>query len=58
LSPSESAIVAALHPVQTNYIYYVLNVEKNDGSHNFYASAAEFEKGKAAYQTWLAKQGR
>ncbi|HOY07039.1 MAG TPA: endolytic transglycosylase MltG [Saprospiraceae bacterium] len=57
-SPSESAIVAALHPAQTNYIYYVLNVEKNDGSHHFYASASEFEKGKAAYQTWLAKKGR
>ena len=57
-SPSESAIVAALNPAQTDYIYYVLNVEKNDGSHNFYASAAEFEKGKAAYQNWLAKQGR
>jgi UPF0755 protein len=57
-SPSESAIVAALHPAQTNYIYYVLNVEKNDGSHNFYASASEFEKGKAAYQNWLEKKGR
>ncbi len=57
-SPSESAIVAALNPAQTNYIYYVLNVDKNDGSHNFYASATEFEKGKVAYQNWLAKKGR
>ena len=37
-------------------IFYVLNVEKNDGSHNFYASAAEFEKGKVAYQIWLEQQ--
>jgi UPF0755 protein len=55
-SPSESAIEATLNPKQTDYIFYVLNVEKNDGSHNFYSSAAEFEKGKAAYQVWLEQQ--
>lgn len=55
-SISESSIEAALNPKQTDYIFYVLNVEKNDGSHNFYASAAEFEKGKAAYQIWLEQQ--
>ena len=57
-SVSESAIDAALNPVQTDYIFYVLNVENNDGSHNFYSSAAEFEKGKAAYQRWLETQRR
>ncbi|MCD9188185.1 MAG: endolytic transglycosylase MltG [Pyrinomonadaceae bacterium] len=55
-SVSESAIKAALEPATTDYIFYVLNVEKNDGSHNFYASAAEFERGKAAYQIWLEQQ--
>ena len=55
-SPSESAINAALNPAQSSYIFYVLNVEKNDGSHNFYASAADFERGKAAYQVWLEQQ--
>ncbi len=55
-SVSESAIDAAMNPQQTDYIYYVLNVENNDGSHHFYASAAEFEKGKAAYQKWLEEQ--
>jgi UPF0755 protein len=34
----------------------VRNVEANDGSHWFYASAAEFEKGKAKYQQWLEKE--
>jgi len=57
-SVSESAFKAALYPAQTDYIYYVLNVEKNDGSHHFYASAAEFERGKAAYQIWLEQQRR
>ena len=55
-SVSESAIRAALNPAKTDYIFYVLNVQKNDGSHNFYASAADFERGKAEYQKWLQQQ--
>ena len=55
-SVSESALNAALHPSQTNYLYYVRNVELNDGSHWFYSSAADFEKGKAEYQKWLEQQ--
>jgi len=57
-SISASSIKAALYPAKTNYIYYVLNVEKNDKSHNFYSTAAEFERGKAAYQAWLQKERR
>jgi UPF0755 protein len=57
-SVSESALNAALNPQETNFLFYVLNVEKNDGSHNFYSSAAEFERGKAAYQSWLEEQRR
>ena len=55
-SVSESAISAALNPAKTDYIYYVRNVQKNDGSHHFYSSAAEFERGKAEYQRWLEQQ--
>gem|GEM_PF-79263 len=55
-SVSESAITAALNPAQTDYIFYVLNVDANDGSHWFYATAAEFERGKAKYQEWLEQQ--
>ncbi len=55
-SVSESAINAALNPANTDYIFYVRNVQKNDGSHNFYASAADFELGKAEYQKWLKQQ--
>lgn len=57
-SVSVSSIEAALNPATTNYIFYVLDVGKNDGSHHFYASAAEFEKGKAEYQRWLEEQRR
>ena len=55
-SPNKSAIEAALNPAQTDYLYYVLNVEANDGSHHFYSSATEFAKGKANYQRWLKNQ--
>lgn len=55
-SPSIVAIKAALYPANTDYIFYVRNVEKNDGSHNFYKDAAGFERGKAAYQIWLEQQ--
>jgi len=52
-SVSESALNAALNPAQTDYLYYVRNVDINDGSHWFYSSAADFETGKAKYQRWL-----
>lgn len=55
-SVSESAIKAALYPQQNDYLFYVRNVDANDGSHWFYSSAAEFEKGKAKYQQWLEQQ--
>jgi UPF0755 protein len=55
-SVSESSIKAALYPQTNEYLFYVRNVDLNDGSHWFYASAAEFEKGKAKYQQWLEQQ--
>lgn len=57
-SASLTALEAALNPAKTDYIYYVLNVERNDGSHDFFVSSADFEKGKAKYQAWLAEQRR
>ncbi len=55
-SVTESSIRAALNPQPNDYIFYVLNVDANDGSHWFYSSATEFEKGKAKYQSWLEKE--
>jgi len=55
-SVSESSIKAALFPNRNDFIFYVRDVDRNDGSHWFYASAAEFEKGKAKYQQWLEKE--
>lgn len=55
-SVSESALKAALTPAQTDYIYYVLDVSKNDGSSVFFNNARDFERAKAEYQKWLAGQ--
>ena len=55
-SVSESALKAALYPAQTDYIYYVLDVSKNDGTSVFFNNARDFERAKAAYQTWLVQK--
>lgn len=55
-SVSESALDAALNPAQTDYIYYVLNVRKNDGSSVFFNNARDFERAKAEFQVWLEQQ--
>ena len=55
-SVSESSINAALNPATSDYLYYVRNVQANDGSHWFYSSAADFERGKGEYQRWLEKE--
>lgn len=55
-SVSESALKAALNPAQTDYIYYVLDVSKTDGTSVFFNNARDFERAKAAYQKWLAEQ--
>lgn len=55
-SVSESALIAALNPAQTDYIYYVLDVTKNDGSSAFFNNARDFERAKADYQVWLEEQ--
>jgi UPF0755 protein len=45
-SPGEAAIEAALNPADGNWIYYILDVTKDDGSSLFTDSAAEFEEAK------------
>lgn len=46
-SPGRAAIIAALKPASTDYLYFV---SKNDGTHFFTKSYSEFEKAKAKYQ--------
>ncbi len=55
-SVSESSLKAALNPAQTDYIFYVLDVSKTDGSSAFFNNARDFERAKAEYQRWLTEQ--
>jgi len=55
-SVSESSLKAALNPAQTDYIFYVLDVSKTDGSSLFFNNARDFERAKADYQRWLGQQ--
>jgi len=42
-SPGRRSIQAALNPAESNYLYFVVDAAKNDGSHKFSASSAEHE---------------
>ncbi|CAN5533167.1 endolytic transglycosylase MltG [soil metagenome] len=55
-SITESSIKAALNPANTNYLFYVLDGEKRNGSHLFFNNAAEFERAKATYKEWVKEQ--
>ena len=51
-SPGESCLHAALNPVQSDYLYYVRNPDRDDGAHNFYSSSSAFETGVQALRKW------
>lgn len=55
-SPGLGALMAAVQPAQTNYIYYVRNPSRNDGAHNFYSNPDGFEKGVQALRNWEKQQ--
>ena len=43
-SPGRRSIEAALNPADTDYLYFVVDATKNDGSHKFSASSADHEQ--------------
>jgi UPF0755 protein len=51
-SPGESSLEAALHPAESDYLYYVRNPARDDGAHNFYSNGGEFETGVQALRKW------
>ena len=51
-SPGASSLHAALNPVQSDYLYYVRNPDRDDGAHNFYSNASDFETGVQALRKW------
>ena len=51
-SASSSSLQAALFPAETKYLYYVREPSRNDGAHNFYDNATDFERGVKALRDW------
>lgn len=51
-SPGESSLLAAVNPAQSDYLYYVREPSRNDGAHNFYNNARDFETGVQALRKW------
>lgn len=55
-SPRLESMQAVFDPASTNYLYYVREPDRNDGAHNFYATAEEFEVGVKKLRDWEARQ--
>jgi len=51
-SPGASSLHAALNPIQSDYLYYVRNPDRDDGAHNFYNNGGDFETGVQALRRW------
>ena len=43
---------AALYPAQTDYLYYVREPSRDDGTHNFYINERDFALGVRALRNW------
>lgn len=43
-SPGKRSLQATLYPAETDYLYFVVDAAKNDGSHKFSASSADHER--------------
>jgi UPF0755 protein len=43
-SPGKRSLQATLYPAETDYLYFVVDATKNDGSHKFSASSADHER--------------
>lgn len=57
-SPRESSLQAALHPANTDYLYYVREPSRDDGTHNFYSKENDFAVGVAALRRWEQQRDR
>jgi UPF0755 protein len=51
-NPGKASLVAALHPADTQYLYFVSN---NHGQHNFSRTSAEHARNVAAYRKAVAQ---
>ena len=55
-SPGRRSLEAALHPSDTDYLYFVVDVTQGDGSHKFSATSAEHGRAVAALRQWEHQQ--
>ncbi|HYE76015.1 MAG TPA: endolytic transglycosylase MltG, partial [Blastocatellia bacterium] len=46
-SPGKRSLQATLNPANTDYLYFVVDVTRNDGSHKFSASSADHDRAVA-----------
>ncbi|MCA1634136.1 MAG: endolytic transglycosylase MltG [Acidobacteria bacterium] len=51
-SPGARSLEAAINPTPTDYLFYVREPSRNDGAHNFYNNAADFERGVRVLRDW------
>jgi peptidoglycan lytic transglycosylase G len=49
-SPGKRSLQAAVNPAETDYLYFVVDARKNDGSHKFSASSKEHDKAVDEYR--------
>ncbi|MBV8771241.1 MAG: endolytic transglycosylase MltG [Deltaproteobacteria bacterium] len=47
-SPGKRSLQAAINPATTDYLYFVVDVTRNDGSHKFSTNSGEHERAVAA----------
>lgn len=57
-SPGLASLNAATEPAHTDFLYYVRNPARNDGAHNFYTNAADFDRGVQALRDWEKEHNR
>ena len=55
-SPGKRALEAALNPAQTDYLFFVVDGVKRDGSHVFSTSGADHERAVSAYRQMEREQ--
>lgn len=49
-SPGKRSLQASVNPAETDYLYFVVDGIKNDGSHKFSATSADHDKAVKAYR--------
>lgn len=55
-SPGSRSLQAALYPAETDFLYFVVDANRNDGSHHFSASSAEHERAVATLRKFEREQ--